>query len=44
MAGIPHTKIVENDAPYTDQLMAIGVVPCDRETVKKILRGLPLLK
>lgn len=27
---IPHVKIYENDAPYENQLMAIGVVPAPR--------------
>jgi hypothetical protein len=43
-AGIRYHMIVEGDAPYAGELMAIGVEPCDKQPLKKILRRLPLLK
>lgn len=44
LAGVKHTKVFENDTPFEGQLMAIGVVPCDRRTVRKHLADLPLVK
>lgn len=35
---IPHAAIREPDAPWNNQLLAIGVVPCERILVKKILQ------
>lgn len=43
-AGIYACRITESDPPYTGQLMAIGIVPCQRDTVRKILSNLPLVK
>lgn len=43
-AGIPFVSIVESDAPYTDSLMAIGCVPAGKETLKRYLSALPLLR
>lgn len=42
--GIVHTRIVENDAPYEGQLMAIGIPPQERWRIHKHLSQLPLLK
>lgn len=42
--GIIPKLIVENDAPYTGQLMAIGIPPMPRSKLKKLLSDLPLLK
>ncbi len=39
---IPHVAIREPD--LCNQLMAIGLVPCDRSLVKKILQKYPLSK
>lgn len=44
-ARIPHHLVVEADAPYADQYMAIGVHPTtDRLAVRKVLSALPLVK
>lgn len=43
-ADIPHVTIVESDAPYTGQLMAIGVAPGDRSRVRPLVSSLPLIK
>lgn len=41
---IPHRAIREPDAPYNNELMAIGIVPVDdRELVKPVTSGLRLL-
>lgn len=34
--------IREPDPPYNNQAMAMGVVPCRRETVRSVLKRLPL--
>jgi hypothetical protein len=44
LAGLPHHLIVESDAPYTEQAMAIGIAPMDRSKLKKYLSKYPLLK
>lgn len=42
-AGLPHHLIVEADAPYEAQAMAIGIPPTAvRRKLKPILGGLPL--
>lgn len=42
-AGIAFHPIVESDAPWSGQLVAIGVVPVqDRSQIKKIVSRLPL--
>jgi len=41
-AAIPHWPVREPDSPYSGQLMAIGVLPCQRSLVKSILGGLSL--
>jgi hypothetical protein len=43
-AQIPFVSIVEVDAPYTKQLMAIGCVPAGKEALKRCLSALPLLR
>jgi hypothetical protein len=43
-AGIPHRRIIENDAPWTGQLMAIGIKPMRRSELKRHLSGLKLLR
>jgi len=43
-AGVPHVPIREVDAPYANQLTAVGITPLkDRSLVKKILGKLKLL-
>lgn len=44
LAGIAHKRIVESDAPYNGQLMALGLKPTWRSSLKKHLSSLPLLK
>jgi hypothetical protein len=44
LAGIRHSRIIENDTPWTGQLMAIGIPPASRRLLKRYLSGLPLLK
>lgn len=44
MAGIERHLIVEPDAPYAGQAMAIGIAPTDRRLLKKYLSQYPLLK
>lgn len=44
-AQIPHTRIIENDPPFSDQLMAIGIAPMARSSqLKRLLGRLPTLK
>lgn len=43
-AGLPRHLIVEDDAPYTGQAMALGIAPCDRKTLKPYLARYPLVK
>jgi len=42
--GIAHQRIVENDAPYSGQLMALGIKPGFRSELKKHLSHLQLLR
>ena len=42
--NIPHVAIREPDAPWSNQLMAIGIAPCDRSFVRKEVSQLPLIK
>lgn len=44
MAGLPHHLIIEEDAPYTAQAMALGIAPMERKKLKKLLSGYTLLK
>lgn len=41
---IPHKAIREPDAPFLNQITAIGFIPAPRGTYKKFLSKLPLLK
>ncbi len=43
-AGVQHVRIEEPDAPYFNQLMAIGVVPGRKENLRRHLASLPLLR
>ena len=43
-AGIPHKLICEPDPPWNGQAMAIGITPCPRDAVRKLLSSLPLLR
>lgn len=43
-AGLPRHLIVESDAPYAGQAMALGVQPGDRHRLKRYLSSLPLLR
>ena len=43
-AGIPARSIREPDAPYNNQLMAIGISPMDRNRLRKLLSSLPLAR
>lgn len=44
MNGVPHKSIFEPDAPWSGQLMAIGVCPGPRKKLRKHFSNLPLLK
>jgi len=43
-AGIQHRRIVESDAPYTGQLMALGLAPVRKAVARRYLSSLPLLR
>ncbi len=43
-AGVKFSAIIENDSPYTAQLMAIGLAPAGKEVLKRWLSALPLLR
>lgn len=43
-AGIAHVVIRETDGPHAGQIMSIGIVPCDRQIVRRLLSSLPLVK
>ncbi len=43
-AGIKHKRIVESDAPFTGQLMALGVPPGKRSELRRYLSSVPLLR
>ena len=43
-AGVVHKRIVEPDAPFFGQLMAIGCVPGPKEVIGRPLRDLKLLR
>ena len=42
-AKIEHTLVVETDAPYTGQAMAIGIRPMDRKILKPLLSSYALV-
>ncbi len=41
---LPHCCITENDEPYQGELMAIGVVPAPKSTLRRALSSLPLVR
>lgn len=43
-ARVKFSAIIENDSPYTAQLMAIGCAPVGKEVLRRFLSSLPLLK
>lgn len=43
-AGIDFKLIREPDAPYNNQLMAIGITPIRKSRVRKLLSNFPLVK
>lgn len=43
-AGLPRHLIIESDAPYEGQAMALGIQPGDRRTFRPLLRRYPLAK
>jgi hypothetical protein len=43
-AGVQLVRIYEPDAPYNGQLMALGIVPVRKETLRRHLSSIPLLK
>lgn len=42
--GIEHVSVREPDAPHNGALMAIGVKPCERDSVRNVLRSLATYK
>lgn len=44
LAGIKHKRIIESDAPYSGQLMAIGIPPQPRSMLKRHLSSCKLLR
>lgn len=43
-ASVPHIPIIENDHPYEDVLVAVGLPPCARADVRSFTKKLPLLR
>jgi hypothetical protein len=43
-AGLPRHLIIESDAPYTGQAVALGIPPTDRRLLKRYLSRYPLVK
>jgi hypothetical protein len=41
---IKHKLIIESDAPYEGQLMAIGIAPMEREKIRPLLADLKSAK
>lgn len=41
--GIPHHRVIEDDAPYSGQLMALGIMPALRHTLKPHLSSYALV-
>jgi len=42
--SVPHSPIIENDPPYENQLMAIGITPARKEEIYPYVRKFELLK
>lgn len=43
-ACVPHKPIIENDAPYTDQWMALGLSPAPKGCIYPHVKHLDLVK
>lgn len=43
-AGLSRHLVIESDAPYTGQAMALGIAPCDRKLLKRHLSMYPLVR
>lgn len=43
-AGLEVTAVIENDAPYTNQIMAIGIRPGPRARIRPHVSSLQLLR
>lgn len=43
-AGVSLVRVVECDAPYDGQLMAVGLAPARKEVVRRYVSSLPLLR
>lgn len=43
-ANIEHVNVIESDAPYEGQLLAIGVAPRRKEMLRRHLSSLALLR
>jgi len=41
-AGIAFAPVIESDVPYMNVLLAIGIKPCPREHVRRLVSALPL--
>lgn len=44
LAGVAFAPIVESDAPWSGQLMALGLEPGRKESLRRFVSSLPLLK
>lgn len=44
VSGVVHVVIVESDAPYEGQAMALGFRPNRKEVIRRHLSSLPLLR
>jgi hypothetical protein len=44
LAGVRFVPIVEDDHPFEGQLMALGIVPAQKEEVRRFVSSLPLLR
>lgn len=42
--GTPHHAQRESDAPYSGELMAIGIAPCARLTVRRLVSSFGLVR
>ena len=42
--SVPHSTVIENDPPYTNQLLAIGIAPDSKEAIYPYVRKFKLLK
>lgn len=43
-ANVPHKPIIENDPPYTDQWMAIGISPAPKSAIYPHVKRLNLVR